>query len=289
MSVDPLVWVVLPTTRERVPYLARALANWRRQTYRNFRVLVLDTSGDHAAALRSNAGVLRAMPDDPRFLYAAVPPMPLGEKYNTGCSMAPDGALLAFSGDDDWNHPERLARTVAAMETARVTIAGSMAILAYRERDREAFLYRHPRVVELISESDDGTIESEHTTPYLVHGTMVLAKHHWERCQFPSRQRASDSVWTRELLALSAPDGEPVEMQAHLSESSCLVTVRRDGQELRFLQLDDPTSYVAWSHGSNTGNPLDSQPGAFFRPWAPGVAGLSELLGTESGAFNLQP
>jgi hypothetical protein len=226
------------------------------------------------------------MPDDPRFLYACAPPMPLGEKYNAGCHMAPDGALLAFSGDDDWNHPDRLARTVAAMEAARVDVGGSMSMLAYRERDRAPFLYRHPRVVELVSqEGDDVTMD--HATPYMVHGTMVVAKHHWERCQMPSFQRASDSVWTRAMLGLDAPEGESVAMEARISEAACRVTVRHGERELSFVQLDDPTSYVAWAHGANTGNPLDSRPGVYFTPWAPGVAGLAELLGPESSAFDI--
>lgn len=279
---EPLVWVVMPTTRARAEYLTRALANWQRQTYGNFRVLVLDTCDQ-----RSPSIVRDHIPDDPRFLYGCVPPMPLGEKYNAGCHMAPDGALLAFSGDDDWNHPDRLRNTVAAMEAARVDVAGSMSMLCFRERDRQAFSYRHPYVVEMIDETDDGGIVTEHTMPYMVHGTMVVAKAHWERCQMPSLQRASDSVWTREMLALSAPVGEPIDMSTELSTAWTRVVVGYGGRELAFLQMDAPTSYVAWAHDGCTGNPLARTGGVFFKPWEGGIGGLTTLLGPDAPAFGL--
>lgn len=283
----PLVWVVLPTQGARLQYLGRALANWKRQTYRNLRVLVLDGGGSAGPDARVLEAVMAA--NDPRFLYASVPPMPLGEKYNAGCHMAPDGAILAFSGDDDWNHPERIARTVAAMDAADVQVAGSMSMLAYRMRDQAAYHYRHPRVIELVEEHDDGGITTDHTTPYMVHGTMLVAKHHWERCQFPSLQRASDSLWTREMLALSVPGNERAEMEAELAEDAARVTMRYEGRELAFLQLDAPESYVAWVHGANTGNPLDGTGGVYFTPWAPGRAGIANLLGPDAEAFGLAP
>ncbi len=282
--IAPLAWVVMPTTRRRSAYLKRALANWQRQTYENFRVLVLDSSGD------GNASTVRdCLPDDPRFLYGCVPPMSLGEKYNAGCHMAPDGALLAFSGDDDWNHPDRLRATVRAMDAARVELAGSVSMYAYRERDRAAFMYRHPRVVEFVEEDEAAdTVTTEHLMPYMVHGTMVVAKSIWEKCQLPALQRASDSVWTREMLALSAPVDDPIDMDASLRGPSALVTVRHGGRELAFLQLDTPQYYVAWAHDSNTGTPLAKSGGVYFQPWPDGVATLRDLLGPDADAFGLQ-
>lgn len=281
----PLVWVVMPTTGARAAYLNRALRNWQRQTYPNFRVLVLDTS-DSADRLRASPDVRMLMPyDDPRFLYAAVPPMPLGEKYNAGCHMAPDGALLAFSGDDDWNHPERLAQTVAAMEAAGVDIAGSMSIHAYRERDASAFLYQHPRVAEVVAATAE-EVTADFTTPYMVHGTMLVAKHHWERCQMPSLQRASDSLWTREMLALGTPEGEAMNVEAQLRNDAAIVTVRRDDRSIRFLQMNAPHMYAAWVHGSNTGNSLNEHAGPFWHPLE--RPALVELLGPDAAAFGLE-
>lgn len=278
----PLVWVVMPTQGARIAYLNRALRNWKRQTYRNLRVLVLDGGGSAGPDARVLEAVMAA--HDPRFLYASVPPMPLGEKYNAGCHMAPDGALLAFSGDDDWNHPERIARTVAAMDAAGVEIAGSMSIHAYRERDSAAFLYQHPRVAEVVASTAE-EVTADFTTPYMVHGTMLVAKHHWERCQMPSLQRASDSVWTREMLALGTPEGEAINVEARLRDDSAIVTVRRDDAALTFLQMDMPDIYAAWVHGGNTGNSLNEHAGPFWHPLD--REAIVSLLGQDAEAFGL--
>jgi glycosyltransferase involved in cell wall biosynthesis len=95
-AAEPLVSVLIPT-RDRPEFLAVALECWRRQTYANRQVIVLDHGAerpvDPAAVNAAGAFVARIPPS-----------LTLGEALNAGVKLAA-GPVCLKADDDDWYGP----------------------------------------------------------------------------------------------------------------------------------------------------------------------------------------
>lgn len=139
-GAEPLVSVVLPTFN-RADLLGRAIDSVRQQTYRTFELLVVDDgSTDDTAALI--AGIaddrLRYLPQSANRGQAAA--------RNEGLRRA-RGDFISFQDSDDVWMPDRLARLMAAFETAgpRVGVVYSDMLRVWR--DGRVTYHRSPTVV----------------------------------------------------------------------------------------------------------------------------------------------
>jgi glycosyltransferase involved in cell wall biosynthesis len=97
---DPLVSVLIPT-RDRPDFLPTALECWRRQTYPNRQVIVLDHGlhcpVDLETVIRAGAMLVRIPPS-----------LTLGEALNAGVKLAA-GPICLKADDDDWYGPSFLS------------------------------------------------------------------------------------------------------------------------------------------------------------------------------------
>lgn len=221
----PHVFVVMPTTHRRRWCLPRAIKCWQAQQYQNMTLLVV--GGGHGVV--PGEGVEDLVPtDDPRIKYAFAPPMSLGAKFNWGIEQAPEDSYIMIAGDDDWVSPELVQYLVDVLNEMDTEIAGTLSMLSYRMRDKSMWVYANRVPLEATGEEDDDTVVV--TEPYLIGGTMIFHKRHWREVPFPDVQAASDSAFIHALLA-------------------------RDG--VKYVPVNEPALYCAFTHGENTGNILD--------------------------------
>lgn len=97
--MNDVVYALMITGRPgRQPFAQAAVESFRRQTYRN-RVLVVVNDGDYGLDLSGVMGVEVTVPRG----------RTLGDLRNLALEAVPGGAVWVQWDDDDWRHPEALA------------------------------------------------------------------------------------------------------------------------------------------------------------------------------------
>jgi GT2 family glycosyltransferase len=143
----PAVSVILPAYRSEQT-LRRCLEALERQTWRDFEVLVADSSPDGASArIAREAGVGSLWVDHRLLPHAA---------RNLGAARA-RGGLLVFSDPDVYPQPDWLERLVAAYRANGETTVGALACFGSRWLDRGVHLCKfskwlpgqRPRAVDM--------------------------------------------------------------------------------------------------------------------------------------------
>jgi glycosyltransferase involved in cell wall biosynthesis len=186
----PLVSCLM-VTRDRLALAKRAIRSFAGQTYAP-RELVIVTDGDarFRGALERHVGELGI--ESVRFVYPDTPDLPLGALRNLSLDEA-RGEVMCQWDDDDYSHPERIARQLAAL----------------REQDGAACLltdhlqlHERERVVLWVDWTDGGRITG---LDRLAPGTLMLARD--PSLRYPETgdyaERGEDSV----LLAAVAERG----------------------------------------------------------------------------------
>jgi glycosyltransferase involved in cell wall biosynthesis len=156
---SPLVSVVLPT-RDRPRLLPLALEWFRRQTYPNRELIVVDDGEHHpvaAEAVESVGGRLMSLGS----------PTLLGTKLNLGCEAA-RGPICVKMDDDDWYAPRYVETMVAGLRGPAASICRpTMAFLTpFRFFDVSSWLIRR---------SDDGNVPG---------ATLVFTRENWAEAPF---------------------------------------------------------------------------------------------------------
>jgi glycosyltransferase involved in cell wall biosynthesis len=110
MSEQPMVSVCIPT-RNRAEWLRHAVASVIGQTFADFEIVISNNaSSDETAAVVAQFR-------DPRVQFSSqTESVPMAKNWISAIEPA-RGKYLAILADDDWWHPEFLARTVSALET----------------------------------------------------------------------------------------------------------------------------------------------------------------------------
>lgn len=246
---------VMPTTVKRLWCLERSIRCWLRQTWQD-RDLLIVSDGPGKQLIRDK--IKEVAGKDPRVMHyhRAAKPATLGEKYNV-CIKLAEGPYIAFWADDDWNHQARLEVVMRGMQDMNVRVGGTKTMVAYRTRDKQAFLYLLDPLV-----------------PHLIQGTVVVHKDICLTTPFRPVQSGSDTLWIMEVLwpNQGAEKGE-----------ECAV-------------IQDPRLYVAFVHGTgyeadggNNGNQLDR--GKEHRPVWDKLVGydLRHLIREDRAMFGLDP
>lgn len=109
MTEPPSVSVILPTY-DRTDVLGRAIESVLSQSYSDFELIVVDSSGDETQAIVEGF-------DDDRIIYLYQEPAGLGAARNLGIEKA-QAEFIALQDDDDVWHPEKLATQMEAFERA---------------------------------------------------------------------------------------------------------------------------------------------------------------------------
>jgi glycosyltransferase involved in cell wall biosynthesis len=177
----PLVSCILATRNRRL-FLQQAVKYFRRQTYPNKELIIIDDSQASAAVL---------MPDDAAITYIKLDAcVTLGHKLNLGIRAA-SGPIIQKLDDDDYYHPDFLCTTVKALlgcEPER-TIVGF-----------DCFLVLIAATGEL-KYSGHG---------WCAGGTLCFFKRSWERAPFRDTPRAVDWWFLRDqpsaCMSVCAPE-----------------------------------------------------------------------------------
>lgn len=172
-------------TADRARIARRAVACFLGQSWGNRELVIVDDGSEDYAPL------LRDVPAD-RLVYHRKPKHPdatLGVLRNLSLDLA-RGEIVAQWDDDDWYHPERLARQVAALDAGHdaCVLAATLVHVAAPGWNAHPYVGRLPRGVP-------GTI---------VHRASAQAR-------YPAQRRGEDTVfldhWPRERVrVLDAPE-----------------------------------------------------------------------------------
>jgi glycosyltransferase involved in cell wall biosynthesis len=181
MASAVLVSCIMPT-RDRRPFVDRAVRLWQRQDYGERELVVVDTGvGDVADTVASVPGV--------RYLRARIG-LPLGAARNLACESA-RGAIIAHWDDDDWMRPDRLSQQVRALRASNAEVCGLGQLTYIDPARRCAWRYTPAR----------------HDPPWLAGGTLMYRRDTWRRNRFRPVTVGEDGAFLaglapRQMLAM---------------------------------------------------------------------------------------
>jgi glycosyltransferase involved in cell wall biosynthesis len=232
----PLVSVVL-ATRDRPRLLPLALEWYRRQTYPNRELVVVDDGEDHpvaaAAVERLGGRVLR--------LEEVTP---LGTKLNLGCEAA-RGPICAKLDDDDWYAPRYLETMVAGLRGPAAAVC----------RPTMAFLtpFRFFDVANwLIRRSDDGNVPG---------ATLVFTRENWAEAPFRALTSNEDMWFCHDQRVLGVLPRPVTGLDVYLAVRHADSAHDRGHQWRRQWHGEDLDSYLLR-------RPVEKTPEALLPRWA---------------------
>ena len=109
-TAPPLVTVLLPTCNRR-DFLAAAIGSIRDQTFRDWKLLVLNDGGEDVSDVVAGFG-------DPRIEYHALPHRGKAAALNAGLALV-RSKYVSYMDDDDLVYPDHLTELVALAERRR--------------------------------------------------------------------------------------------------------------------------------------------------------------------------
>lgn len=175
----PLVSCIMPT-RDRRRFVERAIGYFLRQSYPEKELIILDDGDDVLADL---------IPDDRNVWYTSLSkPRSVGEKRNMMNALA-RGEFVAHFDDDDWQHPDRLARQVTAlMQQSADRVCGLSSMLYYDMRTHLSWRYTY----------------HDPEKPWVAGNSLMYRHALWTRRRFHAQQVCEDIrfLWDEPRLPL---------------------------------------------------------------------------------------
>jgi glycosyltransferase involved in cell wall biosynthesis len=182
--MPPLVSCIMPT-RDRRPFVGRAIAQFLAQDYPDRELIVIDDGSDPIADL---------VPDDPRIRWLrSAGRLAVGAKRNLACETA-RGELVMHWDDDDWMAPWRVSYQVNELAARGGTVCGLARLYFYDPDARRGWEYVYPAGVR----------------GWVAGGTLCYRRDVWEAHRFADINEGEDTrfVWNLRgvpLLALDDP------------------------------------------------------------------------------------
>jgi glycosyltransferase involved in cell wall biosynthesis len=176
--MPPLVSCLMPT-RDRRPFVGRAVAQFMAQDYPDRELVVIDDGVDRIADL---------LPDDPRIrLLRSEQRLAVGAKRNLACEAA-RGDVLMHWDDDDWMAPWRVRYQMSELEARGAQVCGLARLYFYDAGARRAWEYVYP----------DGV------RGWVAGGTLCYRRDVWRNHRFPDINEGEDTrfVWNLRGIAL---------------------------------------------------------------------------------------
>lgn len=162
----------LMPTRNRRAFVRIGIELFRRQTFRDVELLIVDDGDDPVADIATG---------DERIRYIRLPSrLNIGAKRNLGCREA-RGESIVHWDDDDWSGPERVAQQVAALDGSGADICGLDSLIYWDPAADRAWRYTYPL----------------NRKPWVAGNTLCYRRSFWERMPFPEIQIGEDArfVW----------------------------------------------------------------------------------------------
>jgi O-antigen biosynthesis protein len=179
---QPLVSCVMPTRNRRALAL-NAVELWRRQTWEERELIIVDDGDD---------GLEAALPSDPRIVYLRAPAgESIGAKRNRACERA-RGEVIVQWDDDDWYGPSRLAVQVEPIVDGRADVT---ALRCDTVLDLAAWEWWSP----------DAAIHARLFVGDVHGGTLAFRRDLWLRgSRYPNRSIAEDAWLLGDVLRRGA-------------------------------------------------------------------------------------
>lgn len=198
MTDTPLVSILVPT-QDRRAFFPQLLSYIARQTWPadRLQIVVVDDGRDKVADL---------IPDDPRFVYEALPQrVPLGTKRNRLAELA-TGSILIHFDDDDVHQPDRIARSVALLEASGADVVGTSSITFWDLAT--GGIHQYP------------AIGPKHACA----GTMAYRRSYWESAPFAPDPHTEERQFLKNFAAkLTQFDIPPHELLVCIAHSGNLL------------------------------------------------------------------
>ncbi len=177
--LPPLVSCVMATYNRR-PFIPLALDAFRRQTYANRELLVIDDGDDAVPEFFRDQPAVRYFRVDRR--------LSLGAKRNFGCGEARSG-IIALWDDDDWYAATRLERQVAPIVRGEADMTGLVNRFVLQLPQRKCWTTSVPLHRTMFAGDVPG-------------GTLVFRRSIWNSgIRFPDISLAEDAAFLRAALA----------------------------------------------------------------------------------------
>jgi glycosyltransferase involved in cell wall biosynthesis len=201
-----LVSCIMPT-RDRRPFVGRAVAQFLAQDYPNLELVVVDDGGDPIADLLPSGPRVRLLRPDRR--------LSVGAKRNLACEAAA-GDVVVHWDDDDWMAPWRVSYQVRELDARAAQVCGLARLYFYDEAAGRAWEYVYPDSVR----------------GWVAGGTLCYRRDVWQAHRFPDVNEGEDTrfVWNLRGIALLALD-DPTFYVARIHGGN---TSRKRTQERRY-------------------------------------------------------
>jgi glycosyltransferase involved in cell wall biosynthesis len=167
----PLVSAIMPTA-DRRSFVPRAIEYFRRQTYPNKELIIVDDGADPIGDLiaqRENIIYLR-------------PPsrLSVGAKRNLACEKA-HGEIILHWDDDDWHAPHRISYQVDALLNSGTDVCGINNMFFLNQSDGRTWQYSYPTNQRF----------------WLSGSTLCYRKSFWAKHRFPEVNVGEDArfIW----------------------------------------------------------------------------------------------
>lgn len=181
-ATHPLASCIMPTGN-RAPYVRQSIHYWRRQTYPNMELVIVDDGED---------GLETMLPADERIRYQRISPgRSIGEKRNEAVRLA-HGEYVVHWDDDDWYAPTRLQHQLDPLLHGRADLTAFTGTLFF-DLENWQFWRCSPALHRRLF------VENVHG------GTLAYRRRLWESgLRYPRRSIAEDAFFLRQALRRGA-------------------------------------------------------------------------------------
>jgi glycosyltransferase involved in cell wall biosynthesis len=218
LTIQPLVSCVMPTKSRRA-FVPAAIDCWRKQTYENRELIIVDDGEDAIEDLIPNDKRIR-------YVFQKVRRNTTGKKRNF-CNDLARGEIICHFDDDDWSSPDRIAFQVGMLNKSGLPVTGFSKLLFWDCVKKRALFYR------------------AHIKGYVCGTSLCYPKEFWKGHQFKDKQVASDNDFVYPILKQIAASSESRFMVARIhgrhtsSKKGITETASKDSIPLGFWENEE--------------------------------------------------
>lgn len=197
---DPLVCCVM-LTRDRPEMARRAVECFRRQTYRNKKLLIWESSS------LKNFSFNFYRPEN-EHVTEDVPDFTIGELRNRANTWwySQDANILMHWDDDDWSHPNRIEEQVALLKASGKQAVGYRDLLFWRSCPQchgfDDYCADVMTCETCKRSGGEAWLYSNPDPRYCLGTSLCYWRETWERRPFPDLSRGEDKAWLREVESM---------------------------------------------------------------------------------------
>lgn len=178
---------VMPTTESRKKFWSGAVDCFKRQTWAEIKLLVLNETND----IENTPSVFNNL------MWISYQALPVAGKITTGTkrnlvNALVDADVIIHWDDDDWSAPDRVERQLRLLESSGKPVVGVHDLLYHRTTDRTLWRY-----------------DFQGTPPYACGTSLCYLRSYWEAHRFPDKRHSEDTDFAMKARAEGNLASEP--------------------------------------------------------------------------------